>query len=476
VGVATFFLAAALSAPVAVLLPARDPGLPGPFAATVASSLANEIDDVHGNDTGVHFDLWTPDAAAAPDDPPRVLVGLAHDAGGAPASVAGLARHLASWGFVVVVPALHEEDPDRDERALASALAFVLRAGGRRYSALAMAGHGTGAYIARAGEPDRHTGIFEVPPRLATVLLDPDDDTQLLDYKGHRTSWGAEGDDMNAPRALVLVAEPNPCDDRAATARAIFEGPLVGQRRLLATIPHASHCDAVEPSDDPCRARCGKMNSDGSAALRFRRTTTAFLLAASAGQTWAEAWLPHARPSDFKSVHYRGPAPSRSERPLQLDVPLLLAGSLHAHDGDPARKSAFTAGIRPEFLLFRTGPASVGPGLYLEALTTNSFGDFATGGGISAVVPLGAHWNLSPSAGIFERRTGGDWRRGASGSLFLGTRHWNDFSHFDEAAGYRVEVREDLDGLHERSITFGVQFDLMTLASLCSMATNTRGW
>jgi dienelactone hydrolase len=228
---------------------------PGPFAVDVQTGLTFTLPSAE-----VAGELYWPVAPSAPAPPVVVAHGFARNA----AAVAGWGAHLASHGFVVVVPDLPTPfSPDHALNAqIMEELLDWVRAsppGGLTIdpSRGAFVGHSAGglaSFLAAAGSG-----------ATAVVALD------AVDAQGAGVAAAAG---IGAP-VLVIAAEPAQCNGSgsASVLYAALSSPGSWYVRVVA----ATHCDGEDPSNGTCVAFCG--GEDPARRALFRRYATAHLLA-----------------------------------------------------------------------------------------------------------------------------------------------------------------------------------------------------
>jgi hypothetical protein len=442
---------------------AGDPGGPGPYAKKVIALEDQSHAPEFRGERPILYDLYCADLPSDEEDsvptPARTLVALAHDRGGKKEHLAGLARHLAGFGFVVLVPNLPGPEPEQDLEAMRALLADVISSPARetallwcvrqaQLDRLALVGHGSGAYAARRILSVDRYGSEELPIRpVAAVLLDPRSDPDLDRTRGGHPNWGPERNDPLVPHCLVLAA-----DGPGSIAKELYDGPLSPLMRARATVPGANHCDAIDPGDPACQL--GALAPDSERPRRlFRRATTAWLLAHAEHKSELGR---HDDPAllELTDLAQRG-GPDFGSSTIQLDASLILGVDIGAD------ASRFQIGFRPEMILLRNSEASFGVGPYAEILAG---GRTLAGGGFSLVVPLFSELILAPSVGA-------DYDLGRSrGSIaaggFVGYKKYNEVSFFDFSRGIRFDVRRELDGDRATTVLLSFQLDLATLVAL----------
>jgi hypothetical protein len=123
---------------------------------------------------------------------------------------------------------------------------------------------------------------------------------------------------------------------------------------------------------------------------------------------------------------------------------------------------AFALGFRPELTLPRS-ERSVGIGPYLELGAARGF---YAGGGAVALFPFLGTLAVSPSLGVSSWNAGDHTTVAGVGGLFLGSKIFNDISHFDACYGLRLDVRMGLAEPRPWSLAIQFQFDLTLIAAV----------
>jgi len=239
------------------LLPGRALALPdddGPFTA------ASEVDSIQTGPSQVQATVCLPSAPG-----PRPLIALATNATEGRDVLGGLCLHLATYGFIAVVPDLGYANTDASSigTTLLDALAFLESEGARpgsRFEGRVDAAHravlgfntgATGALFAAATDDALS----------AAILLDPQDLT------GQARSVAPQ---VRHVPVLLVNADPNACNgnDSASGLYAALSGP-----RATLHVIQASDCDAEWPASVTCQGACGL--SHGYASKYFRQFATA---------------------------------------------------------------------------------------------------------------------------------------------------------------------------------------------------------
>ena len=240
------------------LVPGRAFALPdddGPFTAT------SEVDTLQTGPSQVQATVCLPDASG-----PRPLIALASNATEGRDVLAGLCLHLATYGFIAVIPDLGYTNTDASSigTTLLDSLTLLEREGARtgsRFEGRVDAVHravlgfntgATGALFAAATDDSLS----------AAILLDPQDLT------GQARSLAPQ---VRRVPVLLVNADPNACNgnDSASGLYAALAGP-----RATLHVIQASDCDAEWPASVTCQGACGL--SHGYAAKYFRQFATAY--------------------------------------------------------------------------------------------------------------------------------------------------------------------------------------------------------
>jgi hypothetical protein len=229
--------------------PSADPTGDGPYVtAFVTITTTNPA-----TDSELVADLHFPTDAAVsvgPVAPVPVLVfvpGTSTPRG----SYSGNARQLATWGYVVALPGMPENDVEVRASDIAHLLAYLGDLNVDRDSDLfrrldltriALTGHSLGGIaplmIAARGDT----------PVLAVVPLDPVNPTgNAWDYEG-------EGWRIDAPVAIIGAAS-HPCNWFAGYRE--MYGHLGGGHKAMFEIQEAGHCDFLDPGMRLASSLCG---------------------------------------------------------------------------------------------------------------------------------------------------------------------------------------------------------------------------
>lgn len=198
--------------------------------------------------------VYTPDGGG-----PRVI--LNHGFARAPANVAGIAQHLASWGFEVATPALCHLGLAGSNHPQNAADLVTLNTG-LGGGSVWVAGHSAGGLAAflAAGQDANIKGV---------VLLDPTDGEGL----------GASAASGMAKPVYGLLGESNTCNDSSNFAPVLAATP--GAKVL--TLVGSDHCDFEDPTDWVCESFCSPQGSADS--VQVKADVWALLTAALAQET-----------------------------------------------------------------------------------------------------------------------------------------------------------------------------------------------
>ena len=259
-------LALVLAAAPCALAQAPDPAAPGPFAP------GRVVEDVPvtGGDL-LATDLHFPDDGAGGLDPAAgacPVVAFGHGFARSRARHAGFAAHLASRGFVVLVPDFAGADHSRNGDDLSALLDWALaedeRPGSRLFGRIDREALGVGGYSA-GGLAAVLCAARDSRVR-AAVLLDPVD------------SGGLGEGEIAAIRAPASYSwsEPSACNAFGSGEQLHAAAPP--PKRGLA-IEGGTHCDPEDPSDLGCVLICGG-ESEARRTLYRRHATD-----------WLEHWL-----------------------------------------------------------------------------------------------------------------------------------------------------------------------------------------
>jgi dienelactone hydrolase len=214
---------------------------------------------------------------------PYPLVGVIHGASRTGAQHIELARTLASWGFVVVLPDMPCGFAGCDHDANALQIAALLEwavaqsaDGASRIAGLVdperrgLIGHSWGALAS-------HLTAARNPQIDSVVLFDPNDD-------------GTVGRDatatITAPELQLLAEVPGTCNSQWMEAAIT---PMLPDPHLQMTIDRSAHCDAEEPGDVICPFACGA--GDASTSTFFRRYAVAWTLCVLTADARMASWL-----------------------------------------------------------------------------------------------------------------------------------------------------------------------------------------
>ena len=253
-------VAALLAGAAQVSIAATDPSLPGPFipglqvAAIPATQGAVLTADVHYPDDGA--------GGVAVGAGPCPVVVFGHGFSRSRARYADFGRHLASRGFVVIVPDFRGlADHSRNADDLSACVDWILAQDADASSifygridagAIGASGHSAGgmsALVALARDP-----------RLVTAApMDPVDDADL----GSTALAG-----VRKPVAITY-SEDSSCN-ASGSARTLYAAARPPKRGVL--VVGANHCDPEMPSDFLCTLTCGAANA-GRQALYLEVVT-----------------------------------------------------------------------------------------------------------------------------------------------------------------------------------------------------------
>jgi hypothetical protein len=190
---------------------------------------------------------------------------------------AGNGQHLASWGYVVVIPKLEDAAATRIMQ-LGSALDYLVlqtfTAGGFLegqvdVNRLAVAGHSLGGSTALATAA--HDGRVK-----AVVALDP------VYHEGGFSGEGAaiwnpaeDGVYITVPTG-ILGAPPSSCNAQADYAE--IYGFMAATHRAAFLINGASHCDFPDPASSFCSSFCGDSGTDAARTVLSQKYMTAWFI------------------------------------------------------------------------------------------------------------------------------------------------------------------------------------------------------
>lgn len=436
------------------------------------------VGEMQGLDVGgVPADLYcaTSDRSITP------LVVVVGEIGSSRSAARAFARHLASHGMPVLVPAQDHPDPGENARRVARAQAALgnvilalppaapcagLRAcmesggvvGGTshcyRWSAPSIGAHvvigsGVVTYLHAISQSRCESGP-------GTILLDPDTaGLPLPDLE--RCGMGVS---RAFPPVSVVRSGLGACRDGF---EALADGPLDSSPLEVTTVHGARHCDAL-PGDSACVARCGPGAGAGAPAFLFRYVTARLRGDFGAIHGWENRWLYPEQERGRVSHEYR--EPSHVGAVTGFNISLLLGiGGRDSSESELGIEGV--AALRPELIFGRTSRRSLGVGPYLEAGWL-AVSNVSLGTGASLLVPVGDETALVPSLGAYAHRRDDAWRGGGAFGVFFGHRQLNDISAFDAASGFRLEARADFDGDGERAVWLGYQLDLTAVAAMAA--------
>jgi hypothetical protein len=443
--------------------PLRDPAEPGSFP--VRESL-----DRSGG--GARYDVYCPEGGS------EAGVVLANRAGGSRQEMGALARHLASHGFVAVVPDAPPEtrptDIKRWVESFGSTIADILDLMRReselrpdlgaagigqclKLDALSVVGFEAGALVSQ-----RIPGMLGSPSVVAVVMLNPPDDPIHIEYM-KSGAYVVYGRLPLGPPHLVLTSEEGRCF-QIAPAESLFQEYLAGHARTMATLRGASACDLLAGPPD-CAARCGVPTPGPSTAAR--RYVTAWLLLEAKADERARAFLPRRNAPEVAAFRAEDEKPS--ERRAHVSTSITAGGggfTERGRDGQASSAAGLTVGFRPELAFSNSAERQPRLGGYLEALVARA--DFVGGGGVSFTP-----WRWATlSAGPYLRNTSTwGWEPGLASGLFLGCRG-TDLLEFP--VGVRVDGRLGLGDAKEKALTVSLQVDLLPVVAAFIYASNLR--
>lgn len=214
---------------------------------------------------------------------PYPVVGVIHGASRTGAQHIELARTLASWGFVVVLPNMPCGLTGCNHDANANQITALLE------WAVAQSADGT-SRIAGLVDPERRGLIGHSWGALAShltaardatidsvVLLDPNDDGTV-----GRDATSA----ITAPELQLLAEVPGTCNSQWIEASIT---PMLPDPNLQLTVDRSGHCDAEEPGDAICPFACGA--GDPATSTMFRRYAVAWTVCNLQGDARMATWL-----------------------------------------------------------------------------------------------------------------------------------------------------------------------------------------
>lgn len=252
---------------------APDPGDPGPYPTGSYTATTTN------SDTGTVFEtvIYYPasDGAVDPAGAPYAAIVFAHGFMARPSSYPGNAEHLASWGYVVAVPDLPDDDTEARQSDARHILSYLTEANGDPASPLhgmidsgrlGITGHSLGGLTAMV--------VAARDSRVrAAVALDPTNPDPIIGIDPW--DYAAEAGNATAP-LLVLGAPPQLCNSNANYAP-MYE--CVGSaHRAKVVIAEASHCDFMVTDQAlhilGCSILCGSY--DEARATLIQRYATAW--------------------------------------------------------------------------------------------------------------------------------------------------------------------------------------------------------
>jgi MYXO-CTERM domain-containing protein len=260
------------------------------FLATPRASAQSPED--HGSLTVMEWDAGSISTAGASiarrvlypsTGGPYPVVGVIHGASRTGAQHIELARTLASWGFVVVLPnmpcGVTSCDHDANAMQLTALLEWVVAQSADPTSMIAglvdperrgLIGHSWGALASHIAA-SRDASIDSV------VLLDPNDDGTV----GRDATPG-----ITAPELQLLAEVGGGCNSQWNEAMVT---PMLPDPHLQMQVDGSAHCDAEEPGDAFCPLACG--SGDPSTSTFFRRYAVAWTACVLAADTRMASWL-----------------------------------------------------------------------------------------------------------------------------------------------------------------------------------------
>ena len=243
-----------------------DPGAPGPLAVATSSATI----------PGAHSDSGAADIYVPGGTGPYPVVFLAHGFGRSKAQHVGNGQHLASWGFITVVPNLpHATDHAKNGEDL---VAFANWAktnppelGGSiaDTSKIAVAGHSAGGLASTLAS--QGTSPFSL-----LVGLDPVDASSL----------GVTAAPSVSIATAYVIGEPSSCNANGNSVDMWNAIAATTKERLR--VVNATHCDFEDPTDGTCTTFCGTWDATRHATAR--RYLTAWLLDRLAGHHEFAPW------------------------------------------------------------------------------------------------------------------------------------------------------------------------------------------
>lgn len=259
--------------------PVSDPGDPGPY--TTGSITLTVTNPVNGDE--ITTDVYYPSAGdeIAPGDAPYPALVFARGFMSSSGNYAGNGRHLASWGYVVLVADFPSEDLlTEDIEARAADVQYLLsyleaenaNAASVFYNCIDTArfgllGHSLGGLTTLM--------VSARDPRVqVAVALDPVNPAEPMG-----TPWDFAPEAPQVDAALAVIGAPSQTCNNSANYNSMY--PVVGSdHKALWVIDGASHCDFVDFTSSLesllCYLLCGGQHSAERVQLA-RRYTTAWL-------------------------------------------------------------------------------------------------------------------------------------------------------------------------------------------------------
>lgn len=273
--VCVVFLTLLMSSASVPAMPAPDPAQPGPYP-TGSYTITTTNPDTGSTIEAVIYYPASGDAID-PAGAPYAAIVFAHGFMASPSSYPGNAEHLASWGYVVALPDLPDNNTETRQSDARHMFSYLEAANGDASSPLhgmvnparmAVTGHSLGGLTAMI--------VAARDPRVrAAVALDPTNAHTIIGAE----SWNYAAEAPNTTAPLLVLGAPSQLCNAEAGYNGMFDAVGSAHRTKL-VVAEASHCDFVDTESQPhiigCTLFCGGSYDEARVTLIERYTTAWF--------------------------------------------------------------------------------------------------------------------------------------------------------------------------------------------------------
>ncbi len=254
---------------------ASDPGQPGPYtAAVITVTLANP-----STSSSLTTNIYYPSVGAGVDPraAPYAALVFAHGWNATPSSYTGVGRHLATWGYIVAIPAFPDDNLEVRASDARYLLSYLISESGRPASRfyqkidatrLGIVGHSLG------GATTMMVAARDARVK-AAVGLDPVAPPSLLGLG----TWDYQTEAPSIRMPLGVLGAPSQTCNSSANYNTTFS-PVGSTHKALYVVANASHCDFTDSDNSlettMCGLFCGIQPSRDRQTLVERYTTAWF--------------------------------------------------------------------------------------------------------------------------------------------------------------------------------------------------------